>query len=267
LIGDPSSFPFDHYFLNLLFVFPLKNIKLNYTTFFDKPVNSSWSTSYTNSLFNIDEFMKLYRNINCLTSANSETGLCDILQHESHDSEQAIHFLNTHIDFKRNYTASAIILPIFAIFYLLGAVFMLKNSDITNRLVLTVGIFALIFTLPQFINPLKTTIFVSTVADSLLSIIVFATIAFTIGSIVSSSSIVQRRFPRHHTWADGLAYILVSSIVILFLRNYNPGLTIWLIPVILLGLGYGLLIRMSKTKLKAFVLQNAKRNPDRTIPK
>jgi hypothetical protein len=251
LVGDPESFPFDHYSLNLLFAFPFKNVKLNYTTFFDKSVNSSWNPTYTNSSFNMDKFMNQYRNIDCLLPANNETGFCVILHNpDVRPDWNYLTFLNSHIEFKRNYTTSAIILPVFAIFYLLGAVFILANSDIANRLVLTVGIFALMFTLPQIINSLKNGISIPTVADSLLSLIVFSTIAYTISSVVSSSSVVQRRFPRHYTWADGLVFILVSIIVIISLHNYSPSLRIWLIPVILIGLGYGLVIRISKQKLR-----------------
>lgn len=257
LRGDPSSFPFDHYFLNLLFIFPLKNIKFNSATFFDKIVNSTWDIAYNNvSSSNINEFINQYHNIDCQIPINNET-LCGIIHNQPVAPYQLFRYLtylNTHIEFKRNYSISNIVLPIFSIFYLLGAVFIFKNSDISNRLVLTLGVFALIFSLPSIINSMKPTTSVPTIADSLLSIIVFATIAFTISSVISSSSVVQKRFPRHYSWIDGLLFILVSIIVISLLRNYDPSITIWLIPVLLLGLGYGLLIRISKTEIESITL-------------
>lgn len=265
LTGDPSSFPFDHYLVNLLFVFPLKDIttlKFNYATFFDKAINSSWNpSSYDVSLSDTGKFIDQYRNI---------IHRIPIINETLSGTDRHYRLLNyLHIELSRNYAISALVLPIFAIFYLLGAVFIFENSDISNRLVLTVGVFALIFSLPQIISSMKPTTSVPTIADSLYSIIIFATIAFTISSVISISSTVQKRFPKHYEWADGLVFILVSIIVIVLIGNYDPSITVWLIPVILIGLGYGLLIRVlirvSKQKFRASLL--CKRNPDRSVTK
>jgi hypothetical protein len=130
LMGDPSSFPFDHYFVNLLFIFPLKNIKLDYTTFFDKSVNSSWSPTYTNSSFAIDKFMNQYGNIGSSQSCQAkQTRLCYLAFESNTNSSKAKAYLSYW----------------------------------------------------TFLNAC-TPLFVPTVADSLLSLIVFATIA-TVSSV------------------------------------------------------------------------------------
>jgi hypothetical protein len=266
LMGDPSSFPFDHYFVNLLLFFPAENLRFPTEVFSDKAVNASWILSYVTSSFNANEAIKRYSSINnCNITGLVLLGFCspnaiisdpstlpDAKDRLSHST-----ILNVHLDFKRNYTIAIITLPVLAIFYLLGAVFILKNSNIGNRLALTVGIFALIFTLSQIITSMKPTTSGPTVADSLLSAIVFATIAYTVSSVISCNAAVQRKFPRHYAWADAFVFILVSTVVIVILSGYNPELTSWLIPVILVGLGYGLLLRISKTSLVC------KRNPNR----
>ncbi len=59
-----------------------------------------------------------------------------------------------------------------------------------------------------------------TIADSMLSLIItIATIAFTISSIISSSSILQKWFLKHHSWIDVIAFFIVSGFVIRILTN------------------------------------------------
>ena len=126
LTGDPSAYPFDHYFMTLLFAFPLKDAKFDYTSKYDKSVNSSWIPSYNKSSLNTAEVMKLYSKIDC---GHSYSYLCDIMHtnvnSDSNSLDKSNHrtFLKINIDFRRNYSIVAILLPIFAIFYLLGAVF------------------------------------------------------------------------------------------------------------------------------------------------
>jgi len=77
-----------------------------------------------------------------------------------------------------------------------------------------------------------------------LSIIIIATIAFTISSIISSSSIIQKWFPKHYTWIDGIVFVIVSGFVITYFNKYLIDSQLWwLVPLIIFGLGYGLLLR------------------------
>jgi hypothetical protein len=75
------------------------------------------------------------------------------------------------------------------------------------------------------------------IADSMLSIIIIGTIAFTVSSIMSSSSTIQKWFPKHYNWIDAVAFALVSVFVIVYFNHYiiNPQIW-WLVPLIIFGL-------------------------------
>jgi hypothetical protein len=137
-----------------------------------------------------------------------------------------------------------------AVFYLLGTIFIFENNNgnIGNRLTLSLGVFALIFTLPEIISSMKPFTIGPTIADSLLSMIMIASIGFTISSVISSNSTFQRAFPRHYGWTDSIVFIIMTIIIISSLMQYDTNILIWLIPIVILGLGYGLLIRIIKRK-------------------
>ena len=123
-------------------------------------------------------------------------------------------------------------------------------DQVGNRLTLTLGIFALIFTLPEIINSMKPDNAAGpTIADSLLSLIIISTIGITVSSIFSSSSVVQKWFPRRSGWIDGGMFVLMSAVIVILLRNYDPSVTTWLMPTIILGLGYGLLLKVLGVKI------------------
>lgn len=108
-------------------------------------------------------------------------GLCD---------REDILFQNIRITFERNFaTILAILFPVFSIFFLIGAVFIFDNTaeNVPNRLLLTLGIFALIFTLPDYMDAAKPPVPYSSIADYLLGEIVLATIVFSISSVLSIS--------------------------------------------------------------------------------
>jgi hypothetical protein len=160
--------------------------------------------------------------------------------------------MNVRYNFNRTYSIATIIIPIVAIFYLLGAIFLFENSseNIGKRLTLTLGIFALLFTLPNIISSLKPQTSAPTIADSMLSIIIIASIAFTISSILSSTSILQKWFPKHYSLIDGIVFIIISGFVISYFSNYLFDSELWwLIPLIIFGLGYGLLLRALGVKI------------------
>ena len=54
---------------------------------------------------------------------------------------------------------------------------------------------------------------------------------------------MQKWFPRHHKWIDPIVFIIVSVMVIVYFTNFPIYIGIWLVPIILFGLGYGLLLR------------------------
>lgn len=121
---------------------------------------------------------------------------------------------------------------------------MFENSSdlIGNRLALTLGIFALIFSLPTIIDSMKPQTSSPTIADSLLSLIIIVTIAFTISSSMSISS---TGLAKHYALIDGIVLIIVSGMVIIYFGNFirDPSLW-WLVSVLIVGLGYGLLLRV-----------------------
>lgn len=224
LKGDPSRYPFDSHYINLYFYLPVYGgVKLDQAKQListQNQINSNWVTRISN-------------------------------MNVVNDTYQQSH-INTTIDFDRNYTIATLTIPLFAIFFLLGAIFIFKNSadNIGNRLTLTLGIFALLFTLPDLIDINKPQTSTPTIADSMLSIIIIATIAFTISSIISSSSTIQKWFPKRHTWIDGIVFGIVSGFVIIYFNKYLFDNQLWwLVPIILFGLGYGLLLRALGIKI------------------
>jgi hypothetical protein len=240
--GDPLRFPFDDYYINLILDVPYRNITFGYTDEHSNLFNTGFS--YFSVIENISS---LNLNPDCKTENVSQTWLCQ------KDLQNASTIMNVKYNFNRAYSIATVTVPIVAIFYLLGAIFLFENSseNIGKRLTLTLGIFALIFTLPNIINSLKPLTSSPTIADSMLSIIIIAAIAFTISSILSSSSILQKWFPRRYSWIDGIVFIIISGFVISYFSNYLFDSELWwLIPLIIFGLGYGLLLRALGVKIK-----------------
>jgi hypothetical protein len=89
-----------------------------------------------------------------------------------------------------------------------------------------------------------------TIADSMLSVVIIATISFTISSILSSSNIIHKWFPKRHNWIDGFVFIIVSGFVVYYFYNYliDPEIW-WLVPLLIFGLGYGLILRVLGIKI------------------
>jgi hypothetical protein len=308
LLGEPSTFPFDKYYLNIIFPIPKKNIQLisdllelsnlyfrvNETfmtktnkTFmtnivdFDNSLKNRWSPSYNTFIGDINQLNNTFRQefgIPLLTSifCNNQltSGVMNMMEEyvvglggEKTDefgqgsnitnnffpfsniicsTPDKYSLINIKVDFTRNYTILAIIIPLFAIFFLLGSIFIFENTkdNIGNRLTLSLSVFALIFTLPSIIDSMKPSVSLSTIADSLFSIIVITSISFTVSSVISNSNVLQKKFPRGHSWIDVITFFLASGMVIALLSSYDINIIIWLIPLIIFGLGYGLLLRL-----------------------
>ncbi len=106
------------------------------------------------------------------------------------------------------------------------------------------GVFALIFTLPQIANEIKPPSSAPTVADTLISIIIVATIAYAISSIISPAI-------KRESWIlmDLTTFFIMSGIVIYFLANYPLDIVMGLIPLMMTALGYGLFVRIIKSKI------------------
>ena len=259
--GDPTLFPFDNYSINLVFAIPFKNItfqviKPSYSTVF----NSIWIADRDNSSISVDN-IGIKNN-----TAGIYTGLIKT-QYIFPDSsgiangsgvvgpKSNFSFVNVHFSFNRNSSGYAITIPLFAIFFLLGTIFILekrekKEINLTIRVTITIGIFAFLFTFVPIVNqtrPLTTLNNTPTIADFLITIIILATITFTISSVLSDLGI--EKYKRFASWVDVLAFLLITGITIDYVSIYPPNIRSQLIPIILLilfGLGYGLLFRIPR---------------------
>ena len=241
LLGSPSSYPFDHYHAHLYVGYSSHIPKVpieEQNVLFGEMVNASWNAIVTDKSNNTSGYGPL---------ASTGTVKYGFL-----------------VDFKRNYTILIVIIPLLAIFYLLGASFIFDNTldRLGNRLALTLGIIGLIFTLNSIINQNKPFTSSPTIAESLLSIAIMAAIVFPISSILSSSPIIQKRFRRLYGYIDVIIFLVMTGITITLLSTFDLEVTKWLLPVIIFGLGYGLLMRkIPLSKIKSIML--VKGNPNR----
>lgn len=252
ITGDTLSFPFDRYSTSLIMFVPYKNVSLTYIR---SPPNILDGAFLASS--NFDSSRK-FNPADCKLTAL----LANPLKACTNSNKMDVELVKVKINFDRNFTILTIVIPMIAIFYLLGAIFIFESNidQIGNRLALTLGIFALIFTLPDILKSMKPETFGPTIGDTLLSIIIIATIGFTISSIISSSQFIQKCFPRRYGWLDGIMFIFISGLTIVLLWNYNPNVTSWLTPILILGLGYGLLLkamglRINKTIWSLFLFR------------
>jgi hypothetical protein len=182
LLGEKSNYPFDSYIASIILAIPKEaGSELN-EGFSYKPTpiaGANWNISASLKRIDPESVEKYCPDLELVFMVCKES-----LEHE-HNST----FFRVDLSFNRNYTISGVIIPILAIFFLLGGIFIFQsNSDnISNRLALTLSVFALIFSLPEIIKSLKPeTTFGPSIADSLLSIIVIGAISYTISSVIGS---------------------------------------------------------------------------------
>jgi hypothetical protein len=250
MLGYPSLFPFDKYYIHLFFAVNRKDAKITYDQSTLDSLKSAWDiSSYAQTIDN--NYLINEIGSKCLVPESAV--LCPHANRE--DQTNGTTFLEVNFEIKRGYDIAAILIPLLAIFYLLGAIFVFesKPENTGNRLALSLGIFALTFTLSGIINSTKPVAPSPTIADTLLSTIVIAAIAYTISTVISGSSAIRKRFPKHHTWIDGIVFLFVSIIVIFYFASglYPIEITAWLFPVIIFGLGYGLLMKSSEIRMSA----------------
>jgi hypothetical protein len=101
------------------------------------------------------------------------------------------------------------------------------------------------------VKDLKPITSTSTVADTLIGIIIVAAIGYTVGSVINSAvkkTVLKKRFWRS---IDKIVFGIISVITLYFLVQYPFDIAWWLILVILLGLGYGELLMPKKDVEKA----------------
>jgi hypothetical protein len=62
-------------------------------------------------------------------------------------------------------------------------------------------------------------------------------------SVISNSFVISRRFPKGYIWIDRFTFLFIGVLCVYFLNPYPAEIKQWLIPIILVGLGYGLLFK------------------------
>ena len=84
LIGEPARYPFDKYYLNLVFAIPRKDTSVNNIVDFNDLVRASWSppdynASYPLSIINRDKLIPVFNRIFGLDQKGSLT-ICDVIK-------------------------------------------------------------------------------------------------------------------------------------------------------------------------------------------
>jgi len=249
LYGDQSRYPFDYYNASLLVAIPIKNLTTKQFSEnppqLDRLQGASWNAMFP-EVIRIDKqhqypvLQGLRNDCKEIVGMEGSPYLCPVGSAKDYNYT----FMNVNMKFIRNYNSiGAIIAPIIGIFYLLGAIFILTGDQLGNRLTLALSVFALIFTLPQFVKDLKPLTSTPTVADVLIGIIIVAAIGYTVSSVIYS--VIRTRSRR---FIDRIAFIVIAGIAFYVLVNYPLDIGLWLIPVVILGLGYGLIIQAVRSK-------------------
>ncbi len=194
-------------------------------------------------------------NYTSLATINNKTYL-DFLNNslnKTYGTVQKPDFLHLALRFDRNFSIYTIMIPLVAIFILLGGIFLLPVSEVSNRLTMTLGIFAFLFTFAPIIDGMKPlSVHNPTIADFLISVTMIATIVFSVFSI--GGFVLYRKYKNKFTGAkwwiliDGIAFLIVLFGILFYnpMIHYPIDITIWLIPTILVSLGYGLIGRILK---------------------
>lgn len=241
LIGDTSKFPFDRYNLTLILAIPAQNMRLENIITYDKSVDSSWvpkihvsnlSGQYIIHFFN-NTFPKLIPELN--PNRNNVT------------------FQKVDLELQRKYNFGApiylVTVPLFAIFFFLGATFVFKSSlidQLAARFAITIGMFTFLFTFSPIIDKQKPAIIngIPTVADFLVTAIILSTIAYTIGSAIGYNT----RRVRGALIVDIIIFVIMAGFISVFVNLYKITIEPWQIIIIILGLGYGLIGQLFQEK-------------------
>jgi hypothetical protein len=256
LLGERSNYPFDSYNASIILAIPKKS---------GSELNENFSynpTPISGANWDISAYLKKVDRESLEKYCPEKLIYYVCQQSNDHDST----FFMVDLTFNRNYTISSVIIPILAIFFLLGGIFIFESNseNISNRLALTLSVFALIFSLPEIIKSLKPEITLGpSIADSLLSVIVIGAISYTISSVIGSKldtkeskpdtkeSKIKSNLSKLKTkewwqkWLDMIVFVFVAIVVIGLFLNYPYSVQNKLLigSIILVGLGYGLLFK------------------------
>lgn len=156
LAGRPWNFPFDTYSTKLSFSIPIHNASINLPN--DLPVSEK-----------VRQDWKIHIVSKKITSKENNTELA------------------LELEVSRSDAIFPIKLALVGSFYLLGAMFLIPQKDLSNRLFISLGVFALIFGLQGLVS--RSTPFTYGIipySDLSISFLIFASIAYTVAAIILS---------------------------------------------------------------------------------
>lgn len=278
LFCNPLDFPFDHYYTNIFLLVPITNIlSIESRPNFAEPVYENWipynssnsdiNQTYINQTFLQSNVPSPFCFVNSVAIKKDVRTLFDALC----GNGGIYRTISIGLAFDRNdYIKYTILVPLLATFYLLGAIFIVTNTSndqLTIRLTITFAVFAFLFTFTSVVNQYKPAVVRNslTVADSLMTLIILSTIFFTISSVIGrrysgiviSVNLRSKYVSRLRLFSnpqyevnvsalmDVMAFFIVTAILLwrFFTLTYPNEIIELLAPIILLGMGYGLLVR------------------------
>lgn len=241
LEGEPWLYPFDKYSTMTNLTVPFAVVKSTRSDLIMEDIADYWHHEVVRN-------KTLYcSTIRCIENFESS------LKTDDYDTVQRI-----EIAFSRNpYIALGISLPLFAIFYLLGGIFLIQkhHDQLTNKLAISIGAFVFIFAFTEVTNSLKpSTGGIPTIADLMIFSAAIATIGYSIGGIFETHYKKRRHI-------DKFVLIAVSTIIVIifiFQQGYPPTLIMLILSGMIGGLGYGMLVRQLRPgKLDELEKENA----------
>lgn len=209
LSGNPLRYPFDSYTINTKVVVQEKDIDITGNRF------------VSNDLFRNDWFVN-----------GDKT--------ETYVVEDATH-IDREIKVVRNsFQTFGIIIPVIAGFFLLGATTVLrdKTNHLAIRMTITIGIFALVFSVAPLIESKKPfTYGIYTIADGLLNALLAMTAIYAVFAILSY------RYKAFNSRFESLFGIISAIMVVLSAIPVKWDEELQLILLIIFSLSYGFLTR------------------------
>ena len=224
LFGNPNFFPYDHYYLNLTF-------QIFWDTIVDEMSigHVDFSNYRLNNIWNNPEILNSERN------------------HASEDPEVFAYFIIA----RNSNNRLPVILPIFGVFFLLGATLSVgvTKEHFKNRLTVYLSSFVFIvgffYTLGSWV-PLR---FGFTIAELLVVALTLGTVALVVSSFISAALSTHPRRVGISILTDVLAVLFIFSLLLFFFTIPYAGALLFSIPFpnwlfIVIGLMYGLLLRL-----------------------
>ena len=183
--GNQSGYSFDDYSKSLDLLVPVSDATIQ-EDFSDSHNIGGWNTrTLDTTISRSNETRKQL--ISHLLQAAYGCGTDDIgIEFKEICDPNNYALYNISFSLARTHTIYAVIIPLYAIFFLLGISLVFDRERITDRLTITFGVFILIFALPQLIDSEKPLTFGEwTVADYVMMIVVLVAVTYTIFSVLS----------------------------------------------------------------------------------